>query len=162
MLSEFAKGLFDPRYPWKPSEKLIPNLLDKTKYVAHYRNLQFYINHGLVLTKIHRVITFTQEPWLRPWIDLCTAQRQMAQSDFESDLAKLQANATFRQNDEKCSKSTKYSSDRRFAKSVESGFKSHVSTMRNNQRRPSAGQRRATKDHVEQTNSRRIYNFGTV
>ena len=95
MLSEFAKGLFDPRYPWKPSEKLIPNLLDKTKYVAHYRNLQFYINHGLVLTKIHRVITFKQEPWLRPWIDLCTAQRQMAQSDFESDLAKLQANATF-------------------------------------------------------------------
>jgi len=43
---------------WKPMQKLIPNLLDKTNYVCHYRNLQFYIKHGLVLTKIHRVISF--------------------------------------------------------------------------------------------------------
>jgi len=70
-------------------------LLVKTKYVTHYRNLQFYIDHGLILTKIHRVITFKQEPWLRPWNDHSTAQRQMAQSDSEADLAKLQANATF-------------------------------------------------------------------
>jgi len=32
---------------------------------------------------------------LKPWIDLCNAQRRAAKSDFESDLAKLQANATF-------------------------------------------------------------------
>ena len=82
---------------WRPTQKLIPNLYDKTNYVTHYRNLQFYINHGLVLTKIHRILSFTQRPrpWLKPWIDVYTAQRQNAQSEFESDLAKLQANATF-------------------------------------------------------------------
>jgi len=32
------------------SKKLIPDLLDKTKYTCHYWNLQFYIKHGLILT----------------------------------------------------------------------------------------------------------------
>jgi len=47
------------------------------------------------MTKIHRIISFSQSAWLKPWIDYCTAQRQNAKSDFEADLAKLQANATF-------------------------------------------------------------------
>jgi len=92
MLSSFAQGLMGS---WKPSTKLIPNLMNKQKYVAHYRNLQFYENHGLIITKIHRILSFSQEAWLKPWIDFCTEQRMMATSDFESDLAKLQANATF-------------------------------------------------------------------
>jgi hypothetical protein len=93
MLSPFAKS-FNNQH-WKPSVKLIPNLLNKTKYVAHYRNLQFYVTHGLVVDKIHRILSFTQSPWLAPWIDYCTTERQMASSEFEADLAKLKANATF-------------------------------------------------------------------
>jgi len=69
--------------------------MNKQKYVCHYRNLQFYLDHGLKLDKIHRIISFTQSQWLKPWIDLCTEQRKTARSNFESDLAKLQANATF-------------------------------------------------------------------
>ena len=69
--------------------------MNKQKYVCHCRNLQFYLDYGLKLDKIHRIISFTQSPWLKPWIDLCTEQRKTARSDFESDLAKLQANATF-------------------------------------------------------------------
>ena len=79
------------RRDWKPSKKLVPNLYDKVKYVTHYRNLKFYLQQGLVLTKIHRVLSFTQQPWLRPWIDLCMEQRRNARSEFEADLAKLQA-----------------------------------------------------------------------
>ena len=93
MLSPFAQNLAGKG--WRPSEKLIPNLYDKTHYVTHYRNLQFYIRHGLVHTKTHRVLSFSQRPWLKPWIDLCTAQRQAAQSDFEADVATLQVNATY-------------------------------------------------------------------
>jgi len=62
---------------------------------VHYRNLQLYKKHGLVITKVHKIISFTQSAWLRPWIELCNEQRRSAKSDFESDLAKLQANATF-------------------------------------------------------------------
>jgi len=76
-------------------QKLVPNLFDKINYVCHYRNLQFYIKRGLVLSKSHRIISFDQNPWLEPWIAYCTKRRKMARVEFESDLAKLQANASF-------------------------------------------------------------------
>ena len=92
MLSPFASSLLDDsRHPWMPTQKLVPNLLNKTKYVTHYRNLQLYVKHGLKVTKIHRIISFDQSPWLKSWIDHCNKQRREATSDFHSDLAKLQA-----------------------------------------------------------------------
>ena len=93
MLSPFAKQFIDKG--WQATKKLIPNLSNKTNYVSHYRNLQFYVNHGLIITKIHRILAFEQGPWLKPWIDYCTTKRMTARSEFEADLAKLQANATF-------------------------------------------------------------------
>ena len=33
--------------------KLIPNFGNKTNYVFHYKNLQFYLSLGMKLTKIH-------------------------------------------------------------------------------------------------------------
>jgi len=56
MLSDFCHEIKAEN--WKPTQKLIANLLDKTNYVCHYRNLQFYIKHNLVLSKIHRVILY--------------------------------------------------------------------------------------------------------
>jgi len=49
VLSPFAAQFIDKE--WKYSRKLIPNLHNKNKYVTHYRNLQFYSNHGLIVTK---------------------------------------------------------------------------------------------------------------
>jgi hypothetical protein len=80
---------------WSPTEKLVPNLPDKERYVVHYRNLKFYLKHGMELTKIHRVLAFDQSPWLKEWIDLCTVKRQQAKSDFESNLYKLFINSLF-------------------------------------------------------------------
>jgi len=34
-------------------------------------------------------------PWLKPWINYCKTKTKTATSEFESDLSKLQANATF-------------------------------------------------------------------
>ena len=95
MWSDYAVSLLHPDRAWALSKKLVPNLLNKTKYVAHYRNLQLYTKHGLVITKIHRILSFTQRLWFKSSIDLCNEQRKAARSEFESDLAKLQANATF-------------------------------------------------------------------
>jgi len=87
MLSPFATQFIDKE--WKSSKKLIRNLHNKNKYVTHYRNLQFYLNHGLIVTKIHRILSFQRRLWLKRWIDYCTTKRKTASSEFESDLAKL-------------------------------------------------------------------------
>ncbi|XP_031550280.1 uncharacterized protein LOC116287732, partial [Actinia tenebrosa] len=71
------------------------NLMDKKKYVVHYRNLQFYVRHGMRVKRIHRVLKFTQEPWMQPYIDFNTQKRTAAKNDFEKNLFKLMNNSVF-------------------------------------------------------------------
>ena len=77
-------------------EKLVANLHDKTEYVIHIRNLKQALNHGLVLKKVHRVIKFNQNAWLKPYIDMSADLRKKAKKDFEEGLFKLVSNAVFR------------------------------------------------------------------
>jgi hypothetical protein len=98
MLSEAQVALRD-KYEFavkpKPSTKLIPNLFDKERYTCHYRNLRFYLEHGLELTKVHRVLAFRQSRWLAPYISLNSEMRGKAKTAFEKDFWKLMNNALF-------------------------------------------------------------------
>ena len=76
-------------------EKLVANLQDKTDYVTHIRNLKQTLNLGLVFKKVHRVIKFNQNSWLKPYIDMNTDLRKKAKDDFEKDFFKLMVNAVF-------------------------------------------------------------------
>ncbi len=76
-------------------EKLVPNLFNKTRYVVHYRNLKFYLEQGMKLNKIHRILQFEQSPWLKSYIDFNTDKRKQAKSDFEKDFFKLLNNSVF-------------------------------------------------------------------
>ena len=90
MLSEvtFELGMkFDSKFP--PTKKLCPNLYDKTKYVLHFVNLQFYMKHGMVLRKIHRVLSFKQTAWIEPYIRFNTEKRKLATDTFSKVLYKL-------------------------------------------------------------------------
>jgi len=75
--------------------KLVSNLRDKSHYVTHYRCLQFYLDHGLVLTRIYRVVAFAQRPFILPFVTYCNEQRKNAKSQFESNLYKLLANSFY-------------------------------------------------------------------
>ena len=58
-------------------EKLVTDLYDKNGYVTHYRNLQLYLQLGLKLKKINKVLSFTQEPLLKDYITSNSLLRQL-------------------------------------------------------------------------------------
>ena len=78
-----------------PQRKLTPNLRDKVKYAVHYRNLKLYLKLGLVVTKVHRVLTFKQLPWLKAYIDFNTRQRSLPGDSFLKDIFILMNNSVF-------------------------------------------------------------------
>ena len=77
-------------------KKLVCNLYDKKSYVVHIRSLKQAINLRLILKKVHRVIKFNQEAWLKPYIYMNTELRKQAKTDFEKYFFKLMNNSMFR------------------------------------------------------------------
>ena len=76
-------------------EKLVTTIEDKEKYVIHIAGLKQTLNHGLVFKRVHRVIEFRQEAWLRPYIDMNTKLRTEAKNYFKKDFFKLMNNSVF-------------------------------------------------------------------
>ena len=75
--------------------KLAPNLMDKTRYVLHSKNLQLYVSLGMKVTKVHKVLQFNQSAWMKPYIMKNTELRTRATSDFDKDCYKLLNNSVF-------------------------------------------------------------------
>ena len=75
--------------------KLVCTSYDKENYVIHVRALKQALNHRLVLKKVHSVIKFYQEAWLKPSIDISTELLTKAKNDFEKDFFKLMNNSVF-------------------------------------------------------------------
>lgn len=66
MTSTYSQALGEAlHYRHRKVEKLVPNLHNKGKYILHHRNLKLYLDLRMKLSKIHRVLQFKQEPWLK-------------------------------------------------------------------------------------------------
>ena len=75
--------------------KLVCSLYDKHNYVVHIRAVKQALNQGLTLKKVHRVIQFNQEAWLKEYIDMNTELSKQAKNDFEKDFFELMNNSIF-------------------------------------------------------------------
>ena len=75
--------------------KLACTVQKKENYVIHIRALNQALNNELSLKKVHRVIQFDQEAWLKPYIDMNTKLRKEAKNDFGKDIFKLMNNSVF-------------------------------------------------------------------
>ena len=67
-------------------ENLVANLHDKTEYVIHIRNLKQALNHGLVKKNVYRVVTFNQNAWLKPYIDMNTDLKKKQKMTLKNTL----------------------------------------------------------------------------
>ena len=77
------------------TKKLICDWSDKEKYLVYYRMLKFYVRHGMVVDKVHEVISYKQSEWLEKYINFNTQKRNQAVNEFEKVFYKLLKNAFY-------------------------------------------------------------------
>ena len=77
------------------ASKLICDWSDKKNYLMHYRMLKFFIRHGMIVDKVHNMISFRQSRWLEKYISFITQKRNKAKNDFEKVFYKLLNNAFY-------------------------------------------------------------------
>ena len=65
------------------------------KICCTHKFIKTSIKSWIKVLKIHRIIEFHQEAWLKPYIDINTELRKLARNDFEKDLFKLMNNSVF-------------------------------------------------------------------
>ncbi len=77
------------------SPLLLTSLEPKKNYVIHMYNYNLYTRLGMKVTKIHRILSYDQEPILENYVRTNTERRKLSKSEFESSLIKLISNALY-------------------------------------------------------------------
>ena len=75
------------------SKKLLQTMFAKPHYAFHYLTLQLYLELGLKMTKVHRVLRFLQRYWLAPYIELKSKKREQATNRIDENFFKLLINS---------------------------------------------------------------------
>ena len=88
------------------SAKLVPNFFKKEKQLVHYRNLRFYLEHGMELTAVYKAIRFRQSRWLQPYIQVNTELRAKSKDPVEVKLRKDMNNSIYGKTCENLTKRT--------------------------------------------------------
>lgn len=70
-------------------------MYNKRKHGVYYRLLKFNLNHGFILKKVHTIVSFEKEAWLKPYIDFNTQMRVRATTEIEKNLFKLLRNSIY-------------------------------------------------------------------
>jgi hypothetical protein len=75
--------------------KLICSLNDKQSYLIHFKLLKLYLELGLQITKVHKILKFDQDYIMKNYIEFNTKQRINSQFKYQQDMYKLMNNSIF-------------------------------------------------------------------
>jgi len=84
--NERKKAQDENYLPSHKSPKLSATFQNRKKYVLHSLNLKYYIQKGLKLRKVHRGISFRQQRFIKPFVEMCAKQRQSASTEQMSQI----------------------------------------------------------------------------
>ena len=74
---------------------MIPHLYEHKIIVFIIEIKKFVKSLGVELGKVHNVVSFSQEPWMKPYILIFILIKGKTKNEFEKDFYKLMNNAVF-------------------------------------------------------------------
>lgn len=78
-----------PLAPYHKGEKLVCDFAPRMRYVVYWLNLLYYIENGMYVGKIHRILAFREAPYLKNFIARNIARREATNDKTERDLYKI-------------------------------------------------------------------------
>lgn len=90
---QLLESVSDPK-----QKKLVLDFTPKKNYVVHYKMLQFYLAHGMKLTRVWKVMRFKQQPWLKKYVKYNSKKRKEAKKKGDkiaTEFFKLMVNAIY-------------------------------------------------------------------
>jgi hypothetical protein len=77
------------------AQKLTASFLPKQHYIIHYRALKLYLELGMKLTAVHKVLSFRQTSFIAKYIKRTAKLRAEVSNSFWKSAIKLMSNAIF-------------------------------------------------------------------
>lgn len=108
-------------YNLENTPKLVATFLPKKKYVISLLHLQQVLSLGLHLDKIHRIVKFRQEPFLKDFINFNIDKRIHSPNDFGKVIYKLINNSIYGKSTENMKLRTKFN-----LFTTEAGFRTFI------------------------------------
>lgn len=81
--------------PLGKTQKLLATLLPQKNYVITINMLKFCLEQGLICTKINKILSFNQKPFIKDYVLSNSRKRATATSEYEREVLKLFNNSVF-------------------------------------------------------------------
>ena len=70
-------------------KKLSHTSFDKKDYVIHHKLLKYFLKQGMILDKVNEAVFYTEEAWMKGYIEFCVEQRKRAELEGNYFLVKF-------------------------------------------------------------------------
>jgi hypothetical protein len=77
------------------SKKMVSSFEKRVDYICHYENLQLYLQHGMILESVRRVLSFDQKPFIKEYVEYFTKLRSMSTTVFDNNNLKKIINSLY-------------------------------------------------------------------